>query len=96
MDPAQALRTKRGELLALARTHGVRELRVFGSAAAGTSGAESDLDLLVELEDGRSLLDLIGFKQDAEELLGVRVDVLTPRSIHPLIREAVLDQAVPV
>ena len=67
---------------------------MFGSFARGDNRDGSDLDLLVELETGRSLLDLIAIKQDLEDLLGVRVDVVTERSISPYFRDTVLKEAV--
>ena len=70
-------------LKAIAAKHGVRELSLFGSAARGEAGAESDLDFLVELEEGRSLVDLVGVKQDLEALFGRRVDAFTRASVKP-------------
>jgi len=67
---------------------------VFGSLARGDNRDGSDLDLLIDLAPGRSLLDLIAIKQDLEDLLGVRVDVVTERSISPYLRDAVLREAV--
>ena len=67
---------------------------MFGSFARGDNRDGSDLDLLVELDTGRSLLDLIAIKQDLEDLLGVRVDVVTERSISPYFRDTVLKEAV--
>ncbi len=90
------LQDRREDLLRLARRHGVATIRLFGSAARGEDTAESDLDLLVKMEPGRSLLDLIEFEQDCEDLLGVPVDVLTEGSLHPLLRDTVLSEAVPV
>jgi len=78
----------------VAERHGATRVRVFGSFARGENRDGSDLDLLVELEPGRSLLDLIAIKQDLEDLLNVRVDVVTERAISPYIREAVLKEAV--
>lgn len=69
-------------------------MRVFGSLARGDNRDGSDLDLLIDLAPGRSLLDLIAIKQDLEDLLGVRVDVVTERSISPYLRDAVLREAV--
>lgn len=73
---------------AVARAHGVRALWLFGSAARGTAGADSDLDFLVELEDGRSLVDLAGVKQNLEAIFGRRVDVFTRGSLKPAILAA--------
>ena len=76
--------------------HGATNVRVFGSFARGTQQDESDLDLLVDLEPGRSLLDLIAISQDLEDLLGRRVDVVTTRSLSPYIRDSVLKDAIPL
>jgi len=72
------------------RRLGVRRASVFGSLARGEGNEESDVDLLVELEPGRSLLDLAELKVELEEVLGRRVDVITYDSLHPLLRERVL------
>ena len=80
----------------IAARHGATRVRVFGSVARGDSKTSSDLDLLVDLEPGRSLLDLIAIKQDLEDLLGRPVDVVTERSISPYIRDAVLKEAVAI
>jgi predicted nucleotidyltransferase len=65
-----------GEILRVAQSHGARTVRVFGSRARGDATAESDLDLLISLEPGRSLLDVVAIKQDLEDLLGFPVDGL--------------------
>jgi predicted nucleotidyltransferase len=87
---------KRGEILRIASEHGAREVRVFGSVARGEADQESDIDFLVELEPGRSLLDLGGLQMELESLLGRRVDVVTARGLKARIRERVLREAVPV
>jgi uncharacterized protein len=69
---------------------------VFGSFARGDDNSASDLDLLIDLEPGRSLLDIVAIKQDLEDLLGIPVDVVTERSISPYIRDAVLREAVAI
>ena len=76
--------------------HGGTHLRVFGSFSRGTQHDHSDLDLLVDLDPGRSLLDLIAMQQDLGDLLGLRVDVVTERSLSPYIRDAVLKAAIPL
>jgi len=68
-------RERRAEILKLAEQRGARNLRVFGSVARGEATHTSDLDLLVEWEPGRSLLDHVALKQDLEDLLGVSVDI---------------------
>jgi hypothetical protein len=71
-------------------------VRIFGSAARGDDTIDSDLDVLVELEEGRSLVDHVAFRQDLEDLLEQEVDVVTEASLHPRIRERVLREAVPL
>lgn len=92
----EALKGKREEVLRLCARYGARNPRVFGSVARGEAGAESDIDLLVELEPGRSLFDLGGLQYELERLLGCRVDVVTERGLKARIRERVLREAVPV
>jgi predicted nucleotidyltransferase len=90
------LEEKRGEILRIAAEHGAREVHVFGSVARGEADGESDIDFLVELETGRSLMDLGGLQMELESLLGRRVDVVTARGLKARIRERVLREAVPV
>jgi hypothetical protein len=90
------LKMKRDEILKLADRHGARNVRVFGSVARGVAGPDSDVDLLVELEPGRSLLDLSALVLDLEELLGRRVDVLPDSSIYWLLRRRILKEARPL
>ena len=74
---------RRPLLRTIAAAHGVRALSLFGSTARGKAKAESDLDFLVELEDGRSLVDLVGVKHDLEALFGRPVDAFTRASLKP-------------
>jgi predicted nucleotidyltransferase len=90
---AYLLKTYRSDILRLAKEHGARNVRVFGSVARGEATATSDLDLLIELAPDRSLLDRIGLIQDLEDLLGIRVHVVTEKGLHPDMREAVIDDA---
>ncbi len=96
MTLSAVLREKREDILRLCAKYGARNVRVFGSVARGEADAASDLDLLVELEPGRTLLDLGGLQYELEELLGCRVDVVTERGLKHRIRERVLREAVPV
>ena len=88
------VRRLRPQIVAIARRHGAKRLRVFGSVARGTADERSDIDFLVDLEPGRSLVDLGGLAVDLEALLGVRVDVATPAGLKQRIRARVLDEAV--
>ena len=92
----ELLRDKREEVLRLAERHGARNVRIFGSAARGEARPDSDIDFLVDMEPGRSLLDLGGLLMDLRGLLGRPVDVVTERGLKERIRPRVLKEAVPV
>jgi predicted nucleotidyltransferase len=89
----EVLRARRGEILSVAARRGARNVRVFGSVARGEADADSDVDLLVEMEPGRTALDLSELILDLEETLGHRVDVVEIRRPSPhaeqILREAV-------
>jgi predicted nucleotidyltransferase len=89
-------REKRAEILHRAEARGCRNVRVFGSVATGENRPDSDVDLLVDLDPGRGLLDLGGLLSDLHDLLGVDVDLVESGSIHPYIRDRVLAEAVPL
>jgi predicted nucleotidyltransferase len=92
----EVVKAKRGEILQLAARHGAHNVRVFGSLARGQATPDSDLDLLVEMEEGRSLLDLVGLWQDLEDLLGRKVDVISEGGLSPYLRDHVLAEAIPL
>ena len=87
------LKKHRTEILKIAARHGASNIRVFGSVARGDADDRSDIDFLVDLEDGRSLFDLGGLLVDLEKLLGCPVDVVTENGLRPRIRERVLHEA---
>jgi predicted nucleotidyltransferase len=91
-----ALRRRRDEILRVAAQHGASNVRVFGSVARGEADAASDVDLLVDLEAGRSLFDHVALCLALEELLGRRVDVATDGALKPRIRDRVLREALPL
>lgn len=93
---AQELRRRRRKLLDAAREHGVAKLRVFGSLARGETNADSDIDLLVDLKPGRTLVDLAAFRREATEILGISVDVATVDMLKKRIRDEVLTEALPL
>jgi uncharacterized protein len=91
-----ALREKRSEILAIAARYGAHNLRVFGSVARGDSGPGSDVDIVVEFEPGRSLLDQGGLIMDLEDALGCKVDLLSDRGMRPRLRARVEAEAVAI
>jgi hypothetical protein len=93
---ASLLQDKREASLSLAARNGARNVRIFGSAARGDAGPDSDVDFLVDLDADRSLLDLGGLLMDLRELLGRDVDVVTEPSLHWYIRDRILREAVPL
>jgi uncharacterized protein len=93
---ALQLRRNRRRLLDAARACGVRRVRVFGSLARGAEAPGSDIDLLVDLEPGRTLLDLAAFGRHAEEILAAPVDVATPDMLKGRIQAEVEAEAVPL
>lgn len=96
MTIEELLKNKREEILALAAKHGAYDVRVFGSAARGEVGPESDIDILVNMEPGRSLFDLGGLLMDLQDLLGVEVDVVTEKGLRARIRDHVLSEAIAI
>jgi len=94
VDIVEFLKTKRDEILSIAAKYGAHNVRIFGSVARGEAGSESDLDVLVELEPGRSLMDHAGLILDLQELLGCKVDVVTEKGLRPRLRERILAEAI--
>jgi hypothetical protein len=92
----ELIRSKREEILRIAARYGARNMRVFGSAVRGEARSDSDVDILVEWEPGRSLLDHVALMQDLEDLLGIKVDVVTRDALHRYIRDQVLAEARPL
>ena len=88
------LSSKRKEIMDISKKYGAYNIRIFGSVAKGTADKNSDLDFLVTLEKGRSLLDLGGLLMDLQNLLGCKVDVVTERGLRQRIRNRVLKEAV--
>jgi predicted nucleotidyltransferase len=90
------LEDRREAILRIAARHGASDVRVFGSLARGDATADSDVDLLVNLEKGRSLFDLGALLEDLKALLGREVDVVTEKGLRARIRQRVLKEAVPL
>ena len=96
MDLTEHLHRNRAAILRIAARHGARNVRVFGSVARGEATAESDIDFLVEMEPGRSLLDRAALLVELEQLLGCRVDVATEKVLKHRIKDRVLKEAIPL
>ena len=96
MDTHKLLASQRQDILEIAARYGARNVRIFGSMARGDAGPDSDLDILVDMEAGRSMFDLGGLLYDLQAFLGVDVDLVTEKGLRPRIRERVLREAVPL
>ncbi len=96
MEIEKLLEAKRDAVLAVAVKYGARNVRVFGSVARGDSGTASDLDLLVKMDEGRSLLDLSGLLLDLRELLDIKVDVVSEDGLYWLLKRRILKEARPL
>jgi uncharacterized protein len=94
MGISPVLRKKRDEILRITSRYGAKNVRLFGSFAKGGVTESSDVDILVEMEPGCSLLDLVAIKQDLEDLLGRDVHVVTSASLSPYLRDEVLSEVV--
>ncbi|HMO45375.1 MAG TPA: nucleotidyltransferase family protein [Rubrivivax sp.] len=96
MRPSLTLAAQRERILALAAARGASRVRVFGSVARGADHDGSDVDLLVDVPAGTSLLQLVGLQLDLEEALGVKVDLCTEPELHPALKARVLAEARPL
>ena len=96
MKLEKSLRLKRNDILRLASRHGAKNVRIFGSAARGEAGPESDVDFLVKMEEGRSLLDLSALVAKLQDLLGHKVDVVSEDGLYWLLRRRILKEARPL
>ncbi len=88
------LRSHRTEIIEMARARGVSRVRVFGSVARGDTTETSDIDFLVDLDEGRGLFDRGGLLMDLQDLLGCNVDVVTEAGLRSRVSESVLRDAV--
>ena len=96
MNPVELIKNKRDEILRLSTVHEAKNVRIFGSVARNEAGEESDIDFLVDLEPGRSLLDLGGLLVDLEQLLTRKVDIVTERGLHWYLRDKIINEACPL
>ena len=96
MKLAELVNQNREDILRIAQRYGARNVRIFGSVIHGEDNAQSDVDVLVNFDSGRSLLDHVALMQDLEDLLGRKVDVVSERALHWYIRDRVLKEARPL
>jgi predicted nucleotidyltransferase len=96
MITCQDILKKREAILEIAKRYGAHDVRIFGSVARGEAGEDSDLDLIVRFDPGRSLLDHGGLVMDLRELLGIKVDVIDEEAMRDRFRKCVMTQAVPL
>jgi hypothetical protein len=96
MEIEKLLQSYKEQILAVASKNGAYDVRLFGSVARGEARPDSDIDFLVKLEAGRSLLDLARLLRELHALLGMRVDVVTEAGLRPRIRMRVLKEARPL
>ena len=96
MNLLDQVRMQRAAILRIAAQYGARRVRLFGSVVRGEAEEGSDVDVLVDFEPGRSLLDQVGFEQDLEALLGRKVDVVVEGGISPYLEDRILREAVPL
>lgn len=96
LDPAQLIRAKREEILRIAAKHGARNVRVFGSVARGEARPESDVDFLIDAGPVTSSWFPAGLVVDLQDLLERPVEVVTESGLNPLIRDRILEEAVPL
>jgi predicted nucleotidyltransferase len=91
---AVSLSDAREEISRIAAAHGASNVRVFGSTGRGEAGVSSDLDLLVNMAEGRTLFDLVALSDDLEDTLDIEIDVVTEGGLSPYLRERILSEAV--
>ena len=94
MNTSQLLQSKRAKILQIAARHGARNVRIVGSVARGEARRASDVDFLVDMEEGRSLLDHAALILDLERLLKRPVDVASERGLRPPVRREILKDAI--
>lgn len=96
MNLKDELEQKRKQIWKTAEQNGIIKISVFGSVSRGEEGPDSDIDFLIELEEDRSLFDIIRFKQAMEQLFQRKVDVVTERAVHWTLKDQIANEAIPL
>lgn len=94
MDLKQLLTEKREKIIQIAEKHGAYNIRIFGSVARGENNSNSDIDFLVDIESGRSLLNRIALMQELEDFLGCKVDIVKSENLPLLIKDKVFNETI--
>ena len=92
----ELIKDRREEILRIAARHGAHNVRVFGSVVRGEARPDSDVDFLVDMDPGRTLLDMGGLLMELREKLGREVDVVTERGLKARIRDRIVKEASPL
>lgn len=90
------LKKNRDKILSICKKYGAKDIRIFGSLARGDSNKKSDVDILVKMEAGRTLFDLVDLWQELEEVLNCKVDIITEGGVSPYLREKIFSEAIPL
>ena len=93
MTVISEVKEKRDQIINIASNHKIKKIKVFGSVVRGDETSDSDIDFLVDCKDGCSLFDLIALKEELENLLGRKVDVVSEKSIHWTLKDKILNEA---
>lgn len=96
MNLKQTLEEKREKIIGIAAKYGASNIRIFDSIARGEANQNSDIDFLMDIESGKSLLNRIALIQELEDLLECKVDVAKSENLHELIRAKILKEAIPL
>ena len=90
------LMINKSKIVKILRKHSVKRAGLFGSFARGEESEESDIDIVVEFEGRKSLLDLVSLKLELEQVLHKEVDITTYNALHPLLKEQILKEQIPL
>jgi len=94
MTIKETLDLNKDKILSIAKNNGISKISVFGSTIRGEDTVDSDIDFLVEIDDDCSLFNIIRFKQEVEDIVGRKVDVVTDQSVHWTLKEQIINEAV--